>query len=412
MKLAIFVTEFPSITETFIARDVAMFLRMGHSVKLFHLTKYNSSEIIHDFAKPVVENASSYPYICSRRVLGALWRAVTRKPGRLAGLIRDSLKGSWYDPAHLGKTLAILPKVVAFSEDLEDWGAEHVHGEFAGHPGSAAWMVGRLTGLPYSITCRAHDIFVTQALLDVKLDEASFVRTISKYNIAFLSEHVPGFDAKKSHVIHSSVDLSQIHAVPAERSDVARILYIGSMEPRKGVDNLLHALAALSSAHNWRCDLIGKGSEKANLEQLARTLGLEDRVTFLGPRSFEEVADAYRSADVVVAPSVYGARGRTEGIPNVVIEALAHRRAVITSRISGIPELVEDNVTGLLVEPNDIAGLSAAISSVLEDPAGAQAFGDAGRKVVEREFDLTTNVKRQLELFERHAAPSQDRRTA
>lgn len=398
MKLAVIVTEFPAQTETFIARDVATFLERGHEVRLFHLRSFNHAVTVHEFARPVVEVAETRPYLS----LGGLWRALRGRPRKLADVCATIVAECWREPLYMLKSFALVPKTVAFAETLEEWKADHVHAEFAGHPATAAWMIGRLTGLPYSMTCRAHDIFVTQALLGVKLRESAFVRTISRYNIDFLARKLADFDGEAAVVIRSSVNLDRMNAAFPDPGPVYRILYVGSLGTRKGVGTLLRALSKLEG--EWRCDLIGDGPERARLERLARELAIAERVDFQGAQPFERVDEAYGKCDVVVVPSTYGPRGRTEGIPNVVIEGLANRRPVVATRISGIPELVEDGETGILVEPDDVDALCDALRRVREDPEGARKMAEAGRRAVERDFDLNVNVDRQIALFEQHKA--------
>lgn len=398
MKLAIIVTEFPARTETFIARDVATFLERGHEVRLFHLRSFNRGVQVHAFARPVAAVAETRPYLA----FGALWRAVRRRPGVVARIAGRIIADCWREPSYMLKSFVVLPKAAAFAESLSAWGADHVHAEFAGHPATAAWIIHRLTGLPYSVSCRAHDIFVTQALLPVKLRESAFVRTISRYNIDFLKARIPGFDADAAVVIRSSVNIDRIAATDVRPGPVFRILYVGSLHSRKGVDTLLRALAGLEG--DWQCDLIGDGPERPRLERLAQELGLATRLRFRGAQPFETVAEAFDGCHVVAVPSTYGPRGRTEGIPNVVIESLAYRRPVVTTRISGIPELVEHGKTGLLVEPDDADALRAALRQVRDFPQEAQTMADEGRRAVEREFNLATSVDRQLALFEAHRA--------
>jgi glycosyltransferase involved in cell wall biosynthesis len=251
------------------------------------------------------------------------------------------------------------------------------------------------------VSCRAHDIFRTQALLAEKLGEAKAVRTVSDFGARFLRERVRGMSDRELHVIHSSVDVGRIAAVEAVPStEPFRILYVGALEPKKGVEHLLDALAQVGGQlGDWRLDAIGQGPSAEALQAKAVALGLADRITFHGARPFEQVAAAYGEASVCVAPSVIGPNGRQEGIPNVMIEALAYQRPAITTAISGIPELIEDGVTGLLVPQADAAALGAALLRVYRDPAAALAMARRGRTHVEREFDLAVNARRQLELF-------------
>lgn len=404
MRLGVIVSEFPKVTETFIVRDLVDFQRRGHEVRIYHLTAFRRNEVVHDFARPTLSWTRPRPYLFGTAVIGALARALGRHPGTLAALVLDLIRGYLREPVHLAKSLFILPKCLSFAEDLAAWKVDHVHAEFAGHPATCAWIVGRMTGLPYSVSCHAHDIFVTQAMLDVKLGEAAFVRAISHFNRRFLLERIAGLDEGRIEVIHCSADTTRIPALGPPPDGVFRILYVGSLEVRKGVDVLLEALAKAEALGDWRCDLIGGGPERERLERLASGLGLGARVRFHGPCPFEEVTRAYPETHVLVVPSIVGPGGRTEGIPTVLIEALAHQRPVIASRLSGVPELVQDGKTGILVPPGDREALTLALERVRRAPREAFGMARQGRKRVEAEFDLAACVEAQLAQFARFSA--------
>lgn len=403
MRLGYIVTEFPKITETFILRDLVVFDRKGHDVRILHLTPARRGEVIHEFAEHLLAKARSRPFLFSTAVLGALFRAALRHPAKLARVTGRIAADCLGDPATMLKSWAILPKSLAFAEDLERWGAHHVHAGFAGHPATAAWIISRFTGIPYSVSCHAHDIFVTQALLGPKLREASFVRAISAFNRDFLLHRFPDLDRERIEIIHCGADTHGIGIVDGMADEPFVVLYVGSLEVRKGVDNLLRALAQAEFQGDWRCEVVGGGPAAGSLQALARSLAISERVRFLGPLPSEEVAKAYGRASVVVVPSVVGPGGRTEGIPTVIMEALAHARPVIASELTGVPELIEDGVTGLLVPPGDVAALGGALRRVRGDPACALEMARAGRARVEAEFDATANAEAQLAQFQRHA---------
>lgn len=397
MKLAVIVTEFPKSTETFIYRDLVTFLQAGVEVRLYHLAPYRTRQTLHGFAAPLKERAVDPGFWQP----AALARALRRRPGVLLRSVAQMTWAYRRHPKLAAKSLALVPKALAIAEDATAWGATHVHAEFAGHPATAAWLGARLGGLPYSVSCRAHDLFRTQALLPEKLGEAAAVRTVSDFGRAFVHERVAGMADRAVHVIHSSVDVARI--VPVETlpaTDPFHILYVGALEPKKGVGHLLDALViANARLGNWRCTLIGHGPDAEKLKLRAAALGLADHVTFAGMQPFEEVAEAYRTASVCVAPSVIGPNGRQEGIPNVMIEALAYQRPAITTNISGIPELICDGDTGLLVPPGDPQALATALLRVRDDPAAALAMARRGRVHAGHEFDLAVNARRQLALF-------------
>jgi len=404
MRLAFVVTEFPKVTETFILRDLMQFLEHGHDLRIYHLRPFRRHEVVHDFARPLVERARRVPLGLGLMPWAALVRSLLTRPGLVFKTLWQILRAFRTEPVMIAKSLIFFPKALAIGREVADWRADHVHAEFAGHPATCAWIVGRVSGVPYSVSCRAHDIFITQSLLDVKLAEAAFVRTITEFNCEFLREKVAGLAEREIHLIPSSVDVASIPALPAPSGDHFFLFYVGSHHERKGIDIFLRALANMGDElGDWHCEIAGGGPETKNLVQLSESLGLADRVQFVGRLPFEEVSRGYERANVVVVPSIIGPDGATEGIPNVVIETLAHQRPVIATRLSGIPELVRNGETGHLVTPGDVDELGEAIRSVHRDPARAYEMARQGREAVAGRFDLRVNAKAQLRLFEEHS---------
>ncbi|QNE32098.1 glycosyltransferase family 4 protein [Sphingomonas sp. NBWT7] len=403
-KLAVIVTEFPKSTETFIYRDLVTFLEAGVELRLYHVAPYRAQQTLHGFARPLAARAVDLGFWQP----AALLRALARRPRAVIGGIARMLWAYRAHPKIAAKSIALVPKALAIADDARTWGATHVHAEFAGHPATAAWLGHRAGGAPYSVSCRAHDLFRTQALLGDKLGEAQAVRTVSDFGRAFLQRTVPGMAARDIQVIHSSVDVARISPVETPPSTTPfHILYVGALEPKKGVGHLLDALViAGNRLGDWRCTLIGHGPDADALRARAAALGLGDRVRFAGMQPFEAVAEAYATASVCVAPSVIGPNGRQEGIPNVMIEALAYQRPAITTAISGIPELIRDGDTGLLVPPGDAGALAAALLRVHADPAAALDMARRGRAHVANEFDLAVNARRQLALFFPETTPA------
>ncbi|MEY8144798.1 glycosyltransferase family 4 protein, partial [Falsihalocynthiibacter sp. CO-5D18] len=176
----------------------------------------------------------------------------------------------------------------------------------------------------------------------------------------------------------------------------------GALMPRKGVDVLLRALTLLDPHLNWHLTVIGGGPEADRLKALALSLP-SDRVSFSGPATNEEVRVAMIGADLVVAPSIIGKDGRSEGIPVVLIEAMAAARPVISSRLSGIPELVKDGETGFLIEPGDVVKLAEQIMRVAENYSLAVEISQAGRQLVIREFDIEKTAANLLALIEKNS---------
>lgn len=409
LKVAFVVTEFPKTTETFILRDVMALHQMGCDVRIFHLTRFNTRDILHEFAAPTRHWAQGYAYVASWEVASAAGHFIRHRPSVVAGIVRDIVMGCRRDPVMLLKSLFILPKSLRIARALQDWNCAHVHAAYAGHPATTSWIVQRLTGIPFSCSSHAHDLFETQALLAQKLPEASFVRTISEYNKAFILKNIPALVAKPPVVIHVGIDPTvqrpSPHAVRAQgQSGPFRILYVGSLERRKGVDLLLAALARVSIPH-WQLDVVGGGPEAGALKGLAKRLGIAARVTFHGSQGNAVVQEAMAGSDVLVVPSRIGPRNQTEGLPTVIVEAFSIGLPVIAARLTGIPEIVRDGETGFLFEKDDAGGLVEALQAVHRAPDQARRWAEQGRALVHEAFDQRVNARRLLDLIAANSGP-------
>lgn len=272
-----------------------------------------------------------------------------------------------------------------------------MHAAYAGHPTTAAWIIRRVTGIPFSVSSHAHDLFETQALLPEKLPEAAFVRTISQFNRDFILRHVPALAERPPEVVHVGNHLGERVAREAGDGSVFRVLYVGSLESRKGVDLLLKAVARMA-VPSWRLDIVGDGPEAGRLRRQVAELGLSQRVTFHGRQRNEEVQRWMRGSSLLVVPSRIGPRNQTEGLPTVIVEAFSVELPVVATRLTGIPEIVRPDETGLLFEMEDVSGLTAALERVHANPGLAANWARKGRELVEAEFDQIRNARQLLDL--------------
>jgi glycosyltransferase involved in cell wall biosynthesis len=228
--------------------------------------------------------------------------------------------------------------------------------------------------------------------------DARFVVTISQYNRALL-QRIAGA-ATPIHVVHAGIDVAAYdfrpRRIPADGP--VRALTVASLQEYKGHAVLLAALAQGGpGVDRISLDLIGDGVLRADLEKLSAALGLEHRVRFLGIRSQDEVRAALDAADIFVLPSIVAADGQMEGLPVALMEALACGVPTVSTALSGIPEIIVDNVTGLLAVPGDPVSLNTALTAMTD--ADTERFGLAGRELVTREFDLTHTIGSIAELL-------------
>jgi colanic acid/amylovoran biosynthesis glycosyltransferase len=209
-----------------------------------------------------------------------------------------------------------------------------------------------------------------------KVSDARFVACISDFTRSQMMLLVDSRHWGKLPLVRCGVDTERFRPPARERDGRARILYVGRLVHEKGVGVLLEALAGLDA----ELVLVGDGPRRAELEQRARSLGVHDRVRFAGAVGQDEIRAYYEDADLFCLPSF------AEGLPVVLMEAMASGLPVVTTSIAGVPELVEDGVSGLLVRPARPDALREALARVVDDPALRRSFGEAGRRAVEAEF--------------------------
>jgi colanic acid/amylovoran biosynthesis glycosyltransferase len=393
-RIAYIVSRFPAASETFIVRELnALVAAAPYDVTLMSLFE-SRDQFLHPEA---VRWAGGLLRPRTSETIAASLEWLIRRPVRVAGLVAQVIGGTWRHPKTMLRSFATLPIAAAHARTVRIRGIAHVHAHFAAYPALAAWACGRLCDVPYSFTAHAYDIFVSQDLLKRKIDEAAFVVTISQFNRRFLAAH-GGDAATPVHVVHCGVDPTAYRfrerSIPA-RGPV-RCLCVASLQEKKGHIVLLEALAGEPGLERVTLDLVGGGELREQLEQRAAELGLAGRVRFHGPRTEDEVRAMLDEADMFVLPSLIAADGQMEGLPVALIEALAVGVPTVATRLSGIPELINDGETGTLAEPADPGSLAAALVRVLE---GAGVDSAAGRELVERDFDVRRSADRMAELF-------------
>jgi glycosyltransferase involved in cell wall biosynthesis len=264
----------------------------------------------------------------------------------------------------------------------------------------AAWVCHRLTGISYSFTAHAHDLYVDQVMLSRKVSDAAMVVTISDFNRAILTGLHTGTDV---HVVHCGINTSgyrfEPRVIPAQGP--IRAVCVASLQEYKGHEVLLRALATGGpGVDRIQLDLIGDGPLRAELEQLSLELGLAHRVRFLGAQTETVVAGKLAAAELFVLPSVVAADGQMEGLPVALMEALASGLPCVSTSLSGIPEIIVDGVTGRLALPGDAQDLRDALESVVSGGVDVAGFAVAGRALVEHDFELRTTVEKLADLFE------------
>jgi len=283
-------------------------------------------------------------------------------------------------------------------------GITHVHAHFANHPAAAAFVIHTLTGIPYTFTAHGADFQVDQHMLREKVQYAAEVITISDFNRRFLLDRCGEQYADRIRVVRCGVDRSVFHPGSAVLDPPPprrfTIVCVGTLYEVKGHRYLIEACRQLRDRGvDFECHLIGDGPLRSSLADAARENGVGEQIRFRGRLTRQEIAELLRRADVLVAPSVPTAEGRREGIPVVLMEAMASGVTVVASRISGIPELVADNETGLLVPPRDSQALGETLYRLHQDPSLRLRLAAGGLRKVCAEYDLQRNADCLNRLF-------------
>lgn len=393
------VSRFPAVTETFVVNE---WLALSERFRMRLVALRRSGEApVHPETARVMPSARFAGRPLPDAVAANLaWLA--RRPLTYLALLGAILRGALrFSAVEAAKEAVVFVRAAAVAHSAAREGVDHVHAHFASHAATAAWVVHRLTGIPFSFTAHANDLFVAPVLLERKAADARFVVAISEYNRRLLLERCPA--ARRLEVVHCGVDAGRHR--PGER-DSNRAVCVASLLPKKGHVHLVDAFALLAERRpGLRLELVGDGPERERILQRARERGVAERVSLLGARSSDEVRETLAGAGVFALPSIRLASGRMEGIPVALMEAMASGVPVVATRLSGIPELVQDGVTGLLVEPGDSQALAAAMERVLADGALAAELVANARALVERSFSLTREAQRVGDLFAESVSP-------
>ncbi len=399
VKIAYIMSRFPKITETFILYEILELAKCGVSVEIYPLLR-TAEPVRHSEAERLAERAHYHPFL-SLPILCAQWYFIGRRPRAYFKTWAEVLRGTFGSANFFIGTLCIFPKVVRFAYEMVHQGITHVHAHFANHPAVAGLIIHRLTGIPFSFTAHGSDLHVERRMLAEKVEAAEFVATISSFNKELMIQECGEGVRQKIHVIPCGVDPDIF--TPHYRSDCDdpfTILSVAWFEEVKGHKYLIEACRLLRDRGiDFECRFVGDGRLRREIETQIEQLGLQDAIHLLGPQPRAEVAKMLSEADVMALHSVPTQRGDIEGIPVVLMEAMASEIPVVASRLSGIPELVDHGRTGLLVPPRDTTAIANALHMLWEDRELRCGLGQAGREKVLREFNLKTNAKKLAKLF-------------
>lgn len=377
--------KFPVLSETFVLNELLALEARGVPLHLFSLQRPNDPRF-HDDLPRLRASVSYVPGLSEMRKLLRHHRRAARIFGR------RYLKTLFYAARAARPTLFWrLLQAAYVAREGRRLGLTHLHAQFANRPTTVAHLAAQLAGIPFSFTAHATDIFkdrVSRRALARKVEAARFVVTVSEFNRAYL-ERVSGAPSGKIVLIHNGIDIERFapNGVPAR--EPFTILSVARLVEKKGLPDLIEACRRLRDRGlEFRCGIVGKGILRSQLESLIRRRKLGDRVRLLGPHTQGEVLERYRAAHLYVLPSIVGSDGNREGLPVSIVEALAAGLPVVSTRVTGIPEVVRHGENGLLVESGDARALAGAIESLMRDRALYDRLRANARASVLGRFDL------------------------
>lgn len=401
-RVAIVLKGYPRLSETFIAQEILGLERAGLDILLFSMRRPTDRAVhpVNAEIRAPVRYLPEYLHDEPMRVLRGLLRAL-RLPGFgralrrfAADYLRDRTR---HRCRRFGQALVLAAEL---PPDVR-----HLHAHFIHTPASVTGYASLLTGLGWTCSAHAKDIWTSQPHdLSRKLAEASWVVTCTRAGFDRL--RALASDPARVHLSYHGLDLERF-APPASaresadgRSATVEFLTVCRAVEKKGLDVLLKALARLPGDLDWRWTHIGGGELLPALQEQAVALGIGHRLAWLGALAQDEVLARYRASDLFVLPCRIAADGDRDGLPNVLVEAQSQGLCCVSTGVSGVPELIEDGETGLLVPPEDAEALARALGRAMTDPGMRRRLGQAGERRVREQFDHRRSVSTVFRLLE------------
>lgn len=401
-KVAFILKGYPRLSETFIAQEILALEQRGLAIEIISLRHPTDRHThpLHAAIRAAVLYLPEYLYQEPRRVLKG-WVAGRRRPSyraARAAWLRDLAR----DPSP--NRIRRFGQALVLARELPP-GITHLHAHFLHTPASVARYCSVLTGLPWSCSAHAKDVWTSPGWEKTeKLDSCRWAVTCNAANHNHLARLAP---AGRVELIYHGLDGERFP--PRDDAPSARdgsdpeapvvVLSVGRAVEKKGYDDLLAALERLPAEIHWRFVHIGGGPLLGHLKRRARAAGLAGRIEWLDARPHDDVLGRYRAADLFVLASRIARSGDRDGLPNVLLEALSQGLACVTTRVSAIPELIEDGVSGRLVAPGEAEALAAALTDLIRRPDLRTAHGAAGARAVRERFSLNAGIERLARKF-------------
>ena len=408
--IAFVVKGYPRLSETFVANEIRALEKRGLDIRIVSLRHPTDAKRhpVHGEIRAIPHYLPEYLYRAPRRVFTA-WRSVRRWP-RYRDCLHTWLGDLRRDPSP--NRVRRFGQALVLAHEL-DSDVVHLHAHFLHTPATVTRYASMLLDLPWSCSAHARDIWTTPVWdKREKLASCRWAVTCTAVNHRHLQDLAP--TPGRIELVYHGLDAERFPATNAGGSlrdgsapeDPVRILSVGRAVEKKGYHDLLAALALLPAELHWRFEHVGGGPWLGKLKRLAAGLGIAGRIRWRGALAQEAVRGCYADADMFVLSCCIARDGDRDGLPNVLMEAQSQGLACVTTRISAIPELVEDCGTGLLADAGDPRALADAMARLIRDPRLRERLGAAGRRRVAREFRFDDGIDRLQDRLNGLAGPA------
>ena len=392
-KIAYIISRFPTVSETFILYEIIELGKLGVDIEIYPLIHQRGS-ITH----PEVETVASrvrYSKYFSFTIVRDHFFWLRKKTKIYIRTFFQVFTKNLRSLKFLIRAVVVMFLSAQVARKIEESGAEFIHAHWATHPTLMAYIVSSFTGIPYSFTAHSSDIYFNQTMLGEKIHQSRFVVTVSEYNRTFLQNIYPDIPQKKIKVIHCGITPSLFQVESAQRlSRTYNVICVARLEHIKGHRYLIEACAQLKARNvDFRCFLIGDGELHSQIQKQISRLNLDPLVKIMGFQPHQQVLEFLAQADVLVLPSL------SEGIPVAAMEAMAAGLPVVASSVTGVPELVMDGMTGLLVPKQNSEALAEALLKLYNEPEMRMRLGRNGRLKVGKEYNLQRSAKMLYDIF-------------
>lgn len=403
--LGMILKGYPRISETFISNEILLLERLGIQVRLFPM-RHPRENFCHASVKEIkarVDYLPTYLWSDLHILFYHNFLLALKKPGAYARTLalaakRFLRKRNIATLKHLLQAGYMVNRFLLNSREIK-----HLHSHFAHSPTSVTMFAGMLSGLPYSFTAHAKDIYTSDpAQIREKIDMASFVITCTRYNKQYLSRLSRG-STTSVHCVYHGIDV-KLFSETGRKNKTAKepylLMTVARMTEKKGLPTVYAALKILQDKGiAFNHTLVGDGDERDGILRLIKKLGLQNSCRWAGTQTHHEVLELFRESDLFILGCKIAKNGDRDGIPNVLVESLAMKVPAVATTVSGIPEILENNTTGLTVPPSDPQRMADAILTLLTNESLRGRVKECGRQKVIDEFDNKKHIKVLAELY-------------